>query len=122
LSRTTWLVITIVGLIAFIVGGGAALVDEGSRIPAASNAPAVTISSSPPTLESPSSKVDPVSLVEDEHKGDEHGHGGHGKAKGHDKKGHEGHGKAKGRDEKGHEGHGEAKGHHGDQGGQGEED
>ena len=97
MSRTTWLVITIVGLAAFIVGGGVALVGDGSRTSSASNAPVVTVSSSPSALESPSSSVDPsVPLAADESEGDEHGHGGHGKAKGHDKKGHQGHGKAKG--------------------------
>ena len=96
MSRTTWLVITIAGLVAFIIGGGAALVDDGSRTSSASNAPVVTVSPSRPPMESHSPSVDPsVSLAADEHEGDDPGHG-HGKAKGHDKKGHKGHGKAKG--------------------------
>jgi hypothetical protein len=92
-------VITIVGLAAFIVGGGVALVEDGSQPPSASNAPAVSVSSSSstPALESPpASNAPSVSLAEDENEGDENGHGGHGKAKGHDKKGHEGHGRTKG--------------------------
>ena len=102
MSRTTWLVITIVGLGAFIVGGGVALVND-ERTSAASNAPGVTISASPPALASPSAPIDPsVSLAQDETEGDEPGKGGNGKAKGHDKKGH---------DKKGHEGHGKAKDH-----------
>lgn len=111
MSRTTWLVITIVGLAAFIVGGGVALVEEGSHPPSASNAPAVSVSSSSsiPALESPPASNDPsVSLAEHEDEGDENGHGEHGKEQGHDKQ-----------DKKGHEVHGKAKGH---QGNQGEED
>lgn len=103
MSRTTWLVITIFGLGAFIVGGGVALVNDG-RTSAASNAPVVTISSSPPALASPSAPIDPsVSLAQDETEGDEPGKGGDGKAKDHDKKGHEGHGKAKGHDKAKHD-------------------
>lgn len=96
MSRTTWLVITIAGLVAFIIGGGAALVDDGSRTSSASNAPVVTVSPSRPPMESHSPSVDAsVSLATEENEGDDPGHG-HGKAKGHDKKGHQGHGKAKG--------------------------
>jgi hypothetical protein len=109
-SRTTWLVITIAGLVAFIIGGGAALVDDGSQTSSASNAPVVTVSPSRPPMESHAPSVDPsVSLAADEHEGDDPGHGhGHGKAKGHDKKGH-----------KGHKEHGKAKGHQGDKGEEG---
>ena len=99
MSRTTWLVITIVGLAAFIVGGGVALLDDGSRTSSASNAPVVTAPPSMSATESPSPSptVDPpVTLAAEEAEGDEHGPGKHGKAKGHDKKGHEEHGKAKG--------------------------
>jgi hypothetical protein len=107
LSRTTWLVITIVGLTAFIVGGGVALVDGGTRTSSASNAPVVTAPPSPSATgsfsPSPSAEPPPVTLAEEEAEGD--GHGKHGKAKGHDKKGHEEHGKAKGHHD-----------HHGDQG------
>ena len=107
-SRTTWLVITIAGLVAFIIGGGAALVDDGSRTSSASNAPVVTVSPSRPPTEPHSPSVDPsVSLAADEHEGDDPGHG-HGKAKGHDKKGH-----------RGHKEHGKAKGHQGDKGEEG---
>ena len=103
MSRTTWLVITIFGLGAFIVGSGVALMDDGGTS-SASNAPVVTVSSSPPALASPSASIDPsVSLAQDETEGDDPEHGGNGKAKGHDKKGHEGHGKAKGHDKAKHD-------------------
>ena len=104
MSRTTWLVITIFGLGAFIVGGGAALMDDGIGTLSASNAPVVTVSSSPPALSSPSASIDPsVSLAQDETEGEDPGQGGNGKAKGHDKKGHEGNGKAKGHDKAKHD-------------------
>ena len=115
MSRTAWLVITIVGLAAFIVGGGVALVDDGSRTLSASDAPAVMASSYPPALESPLSAIDPSVSLFVENEGDERGHAEQGKAKGHGKKGHEGHGKAKGHDKKGHDGHGKAHGHQGEE-------
>ena len=97
LSRTTWLVITIFGLAAFIVGGGVALVNDGTGAPSASNVPEVTVSSSPPARESPPSSIDPsASLAQDEGEGGDQGHGENGKAKGHDKEASEEHGKAKG--------------------------
>ena len=96
MSRTTWLVITIVGLGAFIVGGGVALMDDGTQAPSASNAPVLT-ASSPPALKSPSSTGDPaVSLAQDGDEGNDHGHSRPGKAKGEDKKEKGEHGKAKG--------------------------
>lgn len=97
MSRTTWLVVTICGLAAFIVGGGVALLDDGTGTSSVSNAPAVTVASSPPALESPPpSSLDPSVSAQDEDEGDDHGHGGKGQAHGHDKKEHEGNGKAKG--------------------------
>lgn len=48
MSRTTWLVVTICGLAAFIVGGGVALLDDGTGTSSVSNAPAVTVASPHP--------------------------------------------------------------------------
>ena len=81
MSRTTWLVITIVGLTAFIVGGGVALLEDGNQPPAGSKALAVSASSpsSAPALELPAAPGPSVSLAEDEG----HDNKGHGKAKGH---------------------------------------
>ena len=115
MSRTTWLVITIAGLAAFIVGGGVALVDSGTRTSSASSAPVVTPPPSLPAKESPSPSVDPpVTLAAEEAGGHEHGHGKHDKPKGHDK--------PKDRGNKGHEEHGKPKGHHGHHDDHGKED
>lgn len=105
-SRTTWLVITIFGLLAFIVGGGVALFEDMRPSPPRTEATQMALS---PSLATPE-ETPSVSLAES--LGDD---GGEGKAKGHSKakgskakdhgQGNEAHGKAKGHDKAGH-GHG----------------
>ena len=74
-SRTTLLVIAIVGLVAFIVGGGVALMDDGDSTPSPSDPTAVTASSPASPATSPS--VVP-SGSPDEHgdEGNDNHHGG----------------------------------------------
>ena len=102
LSRTTWLVVTIVGLIAFIVGGGVALLEDVGPTP--SRAEVTRETSSPSTA----SRVSPTVSLELAEPPDDH-HDGEAKAKGHSKTkdhGKPGHGKAKGHDKPGHGNHG----------------
>jgi len=58
-SRTTWLVISIVGLIAFIVGGGVALLDDGGSTPSPSVPAPRIVSPTPARSSSPAPSETP---------------------------------------------------------------
>ena len=105
LSRTTWLVITIVGLIALIAGGGVALLEDVSPTPSRAEVTRITLSPSPAAQVSPTVSLE-LAGPPDDHgaEGQTEGHSktkDHGKAKGHDKPGHGNHGHDEAADEQG---------------------
>jgi hypothetical protein len=70
MSRTAWLVITIAGLVAFIVGGGVALVEDHGSVPGRTIVTRETVIADPEATQSPVSEPsEPAAVITTEGEG-----------------------------------------------------